>query len=362
MSLSADIAVVGAGAAGIAAAISAARTGCRTVLLDQRAGPGGTGGFSGLTTLCGLYDDSGQHLNDGFSREFAELVADGGPMRTGRVWVLPYRPERFRAVAEHLLGSQAGIHTLWNTAIGEVRVKNRRIANVNGMSVRAVIDCTGSAEIARATGVQCLATDETTQAPAVLFPLQGVVWRWSSPAEMAAVLLPLARAGFPPLNFLPTREPGTVTAKFTGRPDQVEEVIAFLKEHVAGFEQCRTPLARFVATPRAGRMIVGRHVLTGTEVLLGSSFPDAVARCAWPVEQWNAEGVARFQYLPAGTHYEVPARSLRSYDLDNLFMAGKCISADVDAIGSARVLGCCLATGAAAGLLASRHLESACSE
>ena len=54
MSESYDIAVVGSGAAGLAAAVSAGRAGCRTLLLDRHPLAGGTGGFSGLTTLCGL--------------------------------------------------------------------------------------------------------------------------------------------------------------------------------------------------------------------------------------------------------------------------------------------------------------------
>ena len=71
-----DIAVIGSGAAGIAAAVCAARAGANTLILDSRPAPGGTGGFSGLTTLCGLYDDAGNFLNDGFSREFAESLAE----------------------------------------------------------------------------------------------------------------------------------------------------------------------------------------------------------------------------------------------------------------------------------------------
>jgi len=50
--------------------------GRRTLLLDQQEGVGGTGGFSGLTTICGLYDDQGRHLNDGFARTFAEAIAE----------------------------------------------------------------------------------------------------------------------------------------------------------------------------------------------------------------------------------------------------------------------------------------------
>ena len=106
-------------------------------------------------------------------------------------------------------------------------------------------------------------------------------------------------------------------------------------------------------------MIIGEYVLTGADVLGGRKFPDAVARCAWPIEQWNMDGVARFRYLPAGAYYEIPARSLHVDRVENLFMAGKTISADVDAIASARVMGCCLATGAAAGTLAADWLHSA---
>jgi hypothetical protein len=105
-------------------------------------------------------------------------------------------------------------------------------------------------------------------------------------------------------------------------------------------------------------MIVGEYVLTGDDVLRGKKFPDAVAKCAWPVEQWTAGGKTRLRYLPPGAHYEIPARSLRAARIKNLFMAGKTISADVDAIASARVMGCCLATGAAAGVLAANYLDS----
>ena len=353
-----DIVVVGSGAAGIAAAVNAARSGRATLLLDQRSAAGGTGGFSGLTTLCGLFDDAGNVLNDGFVREFTQALDPTAPVRMGRVWVLPYRPEKFREVAARLLATTSNLQTRWNMPLNEVLVENNRIVSLNGLHVGAVIDCSGSAEVARLTGAECLATDETTQAPAVIFPLCNVSRDLDSPAAVAQVLLPLARAGFPPLNLQSSLEANTLTAKFTGRAEQVREVIAFLQKNVSGFENCWTPLTDFTPTQRAGRMIVGQYLLTGADVLAGRKFPDAVARCAWPIEQWGTDGVARFKYLPGGTHYEIPARSLRAAGVTNLFMAGKTISADVDAIASARVMGCCLATGAAAGVLAAAYLES----
>jgi len=358
MSESFDIAVLGGGAAGIAAAVSAARAGCATLLLDRRAAAGGTGGFSGLTTLCGLFDDEGDYLNDGFAREFGETLAECAPLRMGKVWVLPYRPVAFRAIAAELLASTPNLQTRCNTPLASALVEGGRIISLNGMGVGAVVDCSGSAEVARAIGAECLATNETTQAPSVVFPLCQVKRALDTPAAVAQALLPLARAGFPKLNFQPSLEPDTITVKFSGRPDQVMDVIAFLRKEVDGFENCRTPLTEFTAAQRAGRMVVGQYLLTGADVLAARKFPDAVARCAWPIEQWGADGVARFRYLPPGTHYEIPARSLRAAQVENLFMAGKTISADVGAIASARVMGCCLASGAAAGVLAARSTET----
>ena len=389
MSEAFDIAVVGGGAAGIAAAVGAARAGRTTILLDQRAAGGGTGGFSGLTTLCGLFDDQGRFLNAGFVQEFAEMLSENQPpshfdsadhrllrfglengvptrdpnrMKMGRVWVLHYRPEKFRAIAANLFATTPHLQTRWNAPLTEVLMEGNRIVRLNNFRVGAVIDCSGTAEVARMIGLDCLATDETTQAPAVIFPLCNVTRELNSTAAVAQVLLPLARAGFPPLNFQTSFNSNVVTVKFTGPAEQVGDTISFLQKNVSGFENCRTPLTEFKATQRAGRMVPGQYLLTGADVLAGRGFPDAVARCAWPIEQWSAAGVSRHRYLQPGAHYEIPARSLRAAHVENLFMAGKTISADVDAIASARVMGCCLATGAAAGVLAANYSNSSCTD
>lgn len=351
-----DIAVIGSGAAGIAAAVTAARTGRKTLLLDKNSGVGGIGGFSGLTTLCGLYDDAGNFLNAGFAREFAETLAETLPLKSGRLWVLPYRPEKFRRVAESFFAECPGLKTIWNSPLKNVAVENGRIVSLNGLAVGAVIDCSGNAEVAVATGAECLATDATTQAGAVVFALRGVTRSIDSTAAAAQVLRPIIRAGFPALNFHPDLEPGGLTLKFSGTPEQVPALIEFLRTTVSGFENCSSPQKEFQLSRRAGRMIVGEYVLTGADVLGAKKFPDAVARGAWPVEQWGADGKTRVRFLPPSEFYEIPARSLRAATIKNLFMAGKTISADVDAMASARVMGCCLATGEAAAKLAADFL------
>ena len=353
-----EIAVIGSGAAGIAAAVTAARAGRRTVLLDKNPAAGGTGGFSGLTTLCGLYDDTGNYINLGFAREFAEAIAETGPRKMGAVWVLPYRPARFRVAAGKFFAASPELETSWNSPLARVEMDDGRIVSINGFAVGAVIDCSGNAEVVRAIGGESLFTDDTTQAPAVVFSLRQVTREILTPAAAVQVLLPITRAGFPPVIFQSSLEPGSVTVKFSGQPERVPALIEFLRGNIRGFEQCESPQTEYSLTQRAGRMSRGEYLLTGQDVLQGQKFPDAVARCAWPIEQWNADGIVRLRYLPPRTHYEIPARSLRAAQVPNLFMAGKTISADADAIASARVMGCCLATGAAAGNLAVNYLDS----
>ena len=357
MSQQVDIAVVGSGAAGLAAAVTSARAGRATLLLDRNSGPGGTGGLSGLTTLCGLYDGSGQFLNEGFSREFATAIAESDPIKMGQVWVLPYRPAKFREAAANLMAALPNLRTRWNTVLTNVVVERDRIVRLNDIDIGAAVDCTGTAEIARAIGLECLETTEATQAPATIFTLQHVERPLNTPAAVAQVLLPLARAGIQPLSFQPGLEPETLSVKFTGTPAEVPAVLDFFRAHISGFEKC-VMRGDVVVAHRAGRMVAGEYRLSGEDVLAGRKFWDAIARGAWPIEQWNRDGIARFRYLPSGAHYEIPARSLRAARVKNLFMGGKTISADMDAIASARVMGCCLATGAAAGQLASSYLES----
>jgi len=258
MSKSFDIVVVGSGAAGIAAAVSAGRCGWSTLLLDQKPEAGGTGGFSGLTTLCGLYDDEGNMLNNGFTKEFAMALRETDPLKMGRVWVLPYRPTRFREIAGRMLEATTNVQMLWNAKLGEVAINLDRLDSVNGFKVRVVIDCTGTAEVARAIGAECLATDEATQAAAIIFPLHNVERNLATPAAAAQVMLPLARAGFPPLSFQPNVD-AAVTVKFTGPAEQVPQLIQFLRNNVTGFEHCASPLNEFTPARRAGRMIVGKY-------------------------------------------------------------------------------------------------------
>jgi hypothetical protein len=130
--------------------------------------------------------------------------------------------------------------------------------------------------------------------------------------------------------------------------EQADRSLAFLKaEFPETFGQARV---RAYGLPgiRQTRWIVGRQHLTVDEVRAGINFPDAIARTAWPIEQHHhAEGYVWEPFPEDHLHY-VPFGSLVASEADNLVAAGRCIDADAAALSSVRVMGPCIAMGAAA--------------
>ena len=114
---------------------------------------------------------------------------------------------------------------------------------------------------------------------------------------------------------------------------------------------------RIVATAgqlghRCARRIHGRYTLTGADVVGGSRFPDAVAECAFSMDVHAVTRAANrinAADAPAGMRhvrpYQIPLRACRAKDVDNLYMAGRCISGDFNAQASYRVTGTAVAMG-----------------
>jgi hypothetical protein len=104
--------------------------------------------------------------------------------------------------------------------------------------------------------------------------------------------------------------------------------------------------------------VIGPYQLTREDVLSGRRFADGVVRASWPIELWEEGRLGpTYEYLEDGQAYDIPLRSLRARDVDNLFVAGRCMSATHEALGSARVIGTCLAAGEAVGIAAARQAD-----
>ena len=99
---------------------------------------------------------------------------------------------------------------------------------------------------------------------------------------------------------------------------------------------------------RQTRWIVGRQQLTVEDVRAGTTFSDAIARTAWPIELHDrADGYIWEPFSDDHVHY-VPFGSLVPAEADNIVAAGRCIDGDNAALSSVRVMGPCIAMGAAA--------------
>jgi len=129
---------------------------------------------------------------------------------------------------------------------------------------------------------------------------------------------------------------------------QADRAVAFLRgEYPAAFGKARVRTYGGLGV-RQTRWIVGRQQLTVEDVRAGRTFPDAIARTGWPIELHDTpQGYVWEPFGDDHLHY-VPLGSLVSPECDNMVAAGRCIDGDVAALSSVRVMGPCIAMGAAA--------------
>jgi hypothetical protein len=134
---------------------------------------------------------------------------------------------------------------------------------------------------------------------------------------------------------------------------QVMNLFRFLKAHVPGFEDAYViSTAPFVGI-RETRRIMGEYVLTNRDVLEGHKFDDVVVRAAYPIDIHDAQGKGiTFHQVGNDGSYDIPYRCLVPLKVDNLLVAGRCISSEHEAQGSLRVMIPTMALGQAAGTAA----------
>lgn len=147
-------------------------------------------------------------------------------------------------------------------------------------------------------------------------------------------------------------DPGAVSGALETLTEQVERCIKFLGERVPGFQSAHvTGIAPRVGIRETSR-IVGEYVLTGDDVVEGRSFETAVARGGHHVDIHGSGTDQERIPVEDGGSYDIPYECLIPAGLENVLVAGRCLSADREALGSARVIGQCIATGQAAGTAA----------
>lgn len=140
-------------------------------------------------------------------------------------------------------------------------------------------------------------------------------------------------------------------AEKEGRREALE-IARFFRENVPGCEKSYLLDTAVHIGIRATRRIVGEYLLSKEDVIQCRKFADGIATGSWHIDIWppdNYTGSAVYKELPPGKWYDIPYRCLVPKKIDNLLVAGRCISADHYAQGSVRIQISCIGMGQAAG-------------
>lgn len=394
-----DVLVAGGGSAGMAAAISAARTGARVVLVERHGFLGGMGTAALVHTLCGLFllRDDGADLceaNPGFATEFASRLKEIGgasdPVRMGRVDVMRHDPWAFACLADQMVAECSTLELFTHTEIcsvngdeqgWEVGIVSRgtRMA----INARAVVDTTGDAAFTALAGLEVgMVEPERLQRPAYIIKFAGVVTEQlgeQGRLRLAHGIAQAVKAGQLPAaalgcGFRPGLNSGEcyLTLDMEGggelydplSPSVLSKMEAmgrgmsltlhkWLAAHVDGFQHSWIAMWPARAGVRESRRIKGSYTLTAADILEGSCFDDGIAQIGWPLELREKATGPKWQFPQAGTTpAQIPLVALQHAEHKNLFAAGRCLSATHEALASVRVMGTCMATGEAAGIAA----------
>jgi hypothetical protein len=141
-------------------------------------------------------------------------------------------------------------------------------------------------------------------------------------------------------------------AEFQSRR-QMHQIANFLKRYVPGFGDSYVVQSGVQIGVRETRRIMGDYQLTADDVLSARKFPDVIARGTYPIDIHNPTGKETIlKRLPPGEAYDIPLHCLLPKGLDNLLVAGRCLSGTHDTHSSYRVMPISMATGQAAGVYA----------
>lgn len=413
-----DVLIAGGGPSGLIAALAAAEDGLRVGLLESRSFLGGNMTI-GLPVL-GFLGQKGNQIIEGLPQKFIDRLKERNgasehrpcPLHMGITLV---EPEAVKTVALEML-TEAGVDVVFYTSVAGVvkdgdRIKGLITESKSGREVclgKVVIDCTGDADVACRAGVPCEKGNGAggMQPPTLMFCLAGVdtdELRMSIAGQSRTYLTDFIPAEYFGQNhqfivvglrelIAKAREernlniPNERTIIITGLREgeawlnmtrvagvdgtdarslsmgeiearrQIDDIFTYLKSYVPGFSKSYfTKTAPFLGI-RETRRIVGKYVMTQEDVLGCRHFEDAIAVASYPIDI-HRPGDEGCTLIWCGDCYDIPYRSLVPEGVENLLVAGRCISTTHEAMGAIRVMATCMAMGEAAGRAAKRAVR-----
>lgn len=411
-----DVVVCGGGPAGTMAAVSAARNGARTLVIERHGFAGGSSTAAVVHPWLSFHNSKGEQVLAGLGQELVDrLTAIGGAIghlrdSIGFCYSLtPFDPDLTKQVMLRML-VESGAELLLHSFITDVHVTNgvvEAVQVVNKSGTQRVpgdvfIDATGDADIVARSGLPMQEHRRDgkliTQPMTMNFRLSGVDWEpvrrymLENPGEFHhETLFYDIRAGAPVTGvsgyFTKWREaneklgvPRDRLLFFSGvRPDecyintsrvvqldgadafdltageiegrrQVTLIADFMKGHIDGFQDSYISLIPTQIGVRETRRIIGDYIIDQDDVINGARFDDAIARSAYPVDIHSPSGAGLVTSEAPEDYYEIPFRCQLPVGLENVIVAGRCISATHEGHASTRLTPTCFAMGQAAGL------------
>ena len=385
---SCDILVVGAGIAGLSAAVTSAEKGCRTILIEKDTHCGGIIRNAFLNEMCGLfYSDKNQSpilLNDGLSKRIYQTLAQSNPYRLrqkGKVIVLPIKRDKLFTYFERLLKVNNLLDVRYNhemisltkskTQIKNVVVKNNLNSKTSTITPKIVIDCSGSGSVLTAaeqkdseypnkqlSGVTII-IESTTKCDALLalkvpYSLNTAVKEGKFPNYVKFTTVSQGEKN-DELN-IKVNIDSTIDS-FLQIKNTLTDIHSYLKENI---DSLRDSTIKYISPKichREENRLKGRYIITESDIITGRKFKDGCIKCAWPIEYWDIYNGVSYQYLKSDDYYEIPIRCMQAADISNLYAAGRCIAATPKALASTRVTGICMSLGEQAALSAVARLK-----
>ncbi|MBI1371465.1 MAG: FAD-dependent oxidoreductase [Phycisphaera sp.] len=390
-----QVMVCGGGPAGIAAALAAARAGADVRLIELA---GCLGGVWTAGLLTKILDAENKHgIMAELLRAFSQRGSDVAKNTNGTV----YDPEIAKVVLEELL-VKAGVKIMLHTrVVGAVTDQSKRIVAIltESKSGRQAwladrfVDCTGDGDLAAQAGCQFevgTGTDCACQPMSMLALLTGVDPEAVKPyvRETGTSAKPLLRDLMEKHGIMPSYRGPTLRHLHSGvysimtnheygvsafDAEAITEATIHARQEIHDIVNGLRKVGgiwkdlAIVATAeqigiREGRRIKGRYEITAEDVAKGLRTDQAIARATFPIDVHALSGKGDkhidHTFAKGGLKpYDIPFPALVAADVDNLLMAGRCISGDFIAHASYRVTGNSVPMGEAAGIGAAKSIQ-----
>lgn len=413
--MEADVVVVGGGTTGPIAAIAAARRGKKVVLIER------FGSLGGILTLGLNTKPSGALIGGIPLEIWNLARSAGGAgddymatTKTGGVKIAsPTDPEIMKMLLTRLC-VEAGVQILFETFVSAPYVENGAVTGViiesksgrQFVGAQVLIDCSADADMAAKANAPFVMgagnAEQTMQPVSMYFIMKNVDLKqladWARscedvparaiPADEEGLAYGLWLTGFNGMLRRFQEETGVklqrdnitlktadgqmyvnatrvlgvnvfnppeFTAAILECYRQIEGVARFLKERVPGFEAARLGQVSPILGVRETRHILGEYTLTGADSRGETRFDDTIAADVSALDIHDPKGGdVDFQSMPP---YEIPYRCLLPRGVEQILVAGRCISADHEAHARSRNMPACMATGQAAGVAAAIAVE-----